>query len=62
MEVLRLQVADKDSPGSQALKAKYTIHGDKEKYFKIETDPKTNEGVLTVIKVFHCSFNTFSSC
>ncbi|XP_036447122.1 cadherin-like protein 26 [Colossoma macropomum] len=50
VEVLRLQVADKDSPGSQAWKAKYTIHGDKEKYFKIETDPKTNEGVLTVIK------------
>ncbi|KAL7864501.1 hypothetical protein AOLI_G00159210 [Acnodon oligacanthus] len=50
VEVLRVQVADKDSPGSQAWKAKYTIHGDKEKYFKIETDPKTNEGVLTVLK------------
>ncbi|XP_072553525.1 cadherin-like protein 26 [Salminus brasiliensis] len=50
VEVLRLQVMDKDSPGSDAWKAKYKIHGDKEKYFKIETDPKTNEGILTVIK------------
>uniref|UniRef100_A0AAR2KCT1 Cadherin-like protein 26 n=1 Tax=Pygocentrus nattereri TaxID=42514 RepID=A0AAR2KCT1_PYGNA len=50
VEVLRVQVADKDSPGSQAWKAKYTIHGDKETYFKIETDPKTNEGVITVLK------------
>ncbi|XP_049318836.1 cadherin-like protein 26 [Astyanax mexicanus] len=50
VEVLRLQVSDKDSPGSDAWKAKYKIHADKEKYFKIETDPQTNEGKLTVIK------------
>ncbi|KAI4873636.1 hypothetical protein NFI96_031468, partial [Prochilodus magdalenae] len=50
VEVLRLQVTDADSPGSEAWKAKYMIHGDKENYFKIETDPKTNEGVLTVLK------------
>ncbi|KAF4077893.1 hypothetical protein AMELA_G00193240 [Ameiurus melas] len=50
VEVLRLQVSDKDSQGSPAWKAKFTIHGDPENYFKIHTDPKTNEGILTVIK------------
>lgn len=51
VEVLRLQVSDKDSRGSPAWKAKFTLHGDPENYFKIHTDPKTNEGILTVIKV-----------
>lgn len=51
VEVLRLQVTDKDKPGSEAWIAKYTINGDKEKRLKIETDPVTNEGVLTVVKV-----------
>ncbi|XP_030623657.1 cadherin-like protein 26 [Chanos chanos] len=50
IEVLRFQVTDKDSHGSPAWKARYTIHGDKGKYFKIETDPETNEGILTVQK------------
>ncbi|XP_053542215.1 cadherin-like protein 26 [Ictalurus punctatus] len=50
VEVLRLQVSDKDSRGSPAWKAKFTLHGDPENYFKIHTDPKTNEGILTVIK------------
>ncbi|XP_043080824.1 cadherin-like protein 26 isoform X2 [Puntigrus tetrazona] len=51
VEVLRLQVTDKDVRGSKAWKAKYTIHEDKKEIFKIETDPVTNEGILTVIKV-----------
>ncbi|XP_056304805.1 cadherin-like protein 26 [Danio aesculapii] len=50
VEVLRLQVTDKDKPGSKAWIAKYTINGDKENQFKIETDPVTNEGILTVVK------------
>ncbi|XP_039526124.1 cadherin-like protein 26 [Pimephales promelas] len=50
VEVLRLQVTDKDERGSKAWKAKYTIHGDKREQFKIETDPNTNEGILTVVK------------
>ncbi|XP_060794674.1 cadherin-like protein 26 [Neoarius graeffei] len=50
VEVLRLTVSDKDSPGSPAWKAKFTLHGDKENYFKIQTDPNTNEGILTVVK------------
>ncbi|XP_058619518.1 cadherin-like protein 26 isoform X3 [Onychostoma macrolepis] len=50
VEVLRLQVTDKDVHGSKAWKAKYTIHGNKKEIFKIETDPVTNEGILTVVK------------
>uniref|UniRef100_A0A9J8CCC9 Cadherin 26, tandem duplicate 2 n=1 Tax=Cyprinus carpio carpio TaxID=630221 RepID=A0A9J8CCC9_CYPCA len=50
VEVLRLQVTDKDVHGTKAWKAKYTIHGDKNEIFKIETDPVTNEGILTVVK------------
>lgn len=51
VEVLRLQVTDKDVRGSKGWKAKYTIYGDKKEQFKIETDPVTNEGILTVVKV-----------
>ncbi|KAB5546043.1 hypothetical protein PHYPO_G00067560 [Pangasianodon hypophthalmus] len=50
VEVLRLQVTDKDRQGSPAWKAKFTLIGNQENYFKIQTDPKTNEGILTVIK------------
>ncbi|XP_056589457.1 cadherin-13-like [Triplophysa dalaica] len=49
-EVLRLQVTDKDSHGSKAWRVKYTIHGDTKNMFKIETDPNTDEGILTVVK------------
>uniref|UniRef100_A0A673ABE3 Cadherin 27 n=1 Tax=Sphaeramia orbicularis TaxID=375764 RepID=A0A673ABE3_9TELE len=48
---LRLHVTDKDSPHSPAWKARYTIHGNEGKHFKIETDPETNDGILTVIRV-----------
>lgn len=51
VEVLRLQVTDKDLRGSKAWKAKYTIYGDKKEIFKIETHPVTNDGILTVVKV-----------
>ncbi|XP_050953272.1 cadherin-like protein 26 [Labeo rohita] len=50
VEVLRLQVTDKDLRGSKAWKAKYTIYGDKKEIFKIETHPVTNDGILTVVK------------
>lgn len=48
---LRLHVSDKDTWNSTAWRAKYTIQGDEGKHFKIETDPDTNDGILTVIKV-----------
>ncbi|GAA6072532.1 cadherin-like protein 26 isoform X1, partial [Tachysurus ichikawai] len=50
VEVLRLQVNDSDSTDSPAWKAKFTLHGDLENNFKIQTDPETNEGILTVVK------------
>ena len=51
-EVLRLAVTDADTPNTPAWRAKYFIlQGNEEGYYKIETDPKTNEGILTVIKV-----------
>ncbi|KPP79315.1 hypothetical protein Z043_101111, partial [Scleropages formosus] len=48
--VLKLHVADQDSKGTPAWKAVYTIHGDKENFFSIQTDPQTNAGILTIVK------------
>ncbi|XP_041952833.1 cadherin-like protein 26 isoform X1 [Alosa sapidissima] len=50
MTILRIQVSDEDTEGTPAWKAKYMLHGDPGGYFKITTDPETNEGVLTVVK------------
>lgn len=36
---------------SKAWRVRYTIHGDDEGYFKIETHRETNDGILTVVKV-----------
>ncbi|XP_041638553.1 cadherin-like protein 26 [Cheilinus undulatus] len=47
---LRLHVTDNDSPNSQAQTARFSIQGDETDSFKIETDPHTNDGVLTVVK------------
>ncbi|XP_047663486.1 cadherin-like protein 26 isoform X2 [Tachysurus fulvidraco] len=50
-EILRIPVKDKDSPNTPGSKAVFTIlKGNEEQNYKIETDPLTNEGVLTVIK------------
>uniref|UniRef100_UPI0037E92B56 cadherin-like protein 26 isoform X2 n=1 Tax=Semicossyphus pulcher TaxID=241346 RepID=UPI0037E92B56 len=50
---MRLHVTDRDSPNSPAWRARYTIQGDEQEHFKIETDPDTNDGVLTVVKPLH---------
>ncbi|XP_041713730.1 cadherin-like protein 26 [Coregonus clupeaformis] len=50
-EILRVAVTDEDTPNTPAWRAVYSIvKGNEEGNYKIETDPKTNEGILTVIK------------
>ncbi|XP_053498917.1 cadherin-like protein 26 isoform X2 [Ictalurus furcatus] len=50
-ELLRIPVQDQDTPNTLASRAMFTIlKGNEEGNYKIETDPVTNEGVLTVIK------------
>ncbi|KAM9445354.1 cadherin-like protein 26 [Clarias gariepinus] len=50
-EILRIPVKDQDTPRTPASRAVFTIlKGNKEGNYKIETDPVTNEGVLTVIE------------
>ncbi|XP_026100389.1 cadherin-like protein 26 [Carassius auratus] len=61
VEVLRLQVTDRDVRGSKAWKAKYIIYGDKKEIFKIETDPVTNEGILTVVKPMDYEEQTYQN-
>lgn len=52
VEILRLTVQDKDLVNSPNWRANYTIlKGNENGNFKIVTDPKTNEGILCVIKV-----------
>ncbi|XP_051830729.1 cadherin-15 [Antechinus flavipes] len=51
IDVGRLEVQDKDLPGSPNWVAKFTIlEGDPNGQFAIRTDPKTNDGILSVVK------------
>ncbi|VCW68738.1 unnamed protein product, partial [Gulo gulo] len=51
VDVGRLEVEDRDLPGSPNWAARFTIlEGDPSGHFTIRTDPKTNEGVLSVVK------------
>uniref|UniRef100_UPI0037E86EA9 cadherin-15 n=1 Tax=Semicossyphus pulcher TaxID=241346 RepID=UPI0037E86EA9 len=49
-ELGRVNVTDRDDPGTGNWEAKYSISNDPDGYFAISTDPATNQGVLTVVK------------
>ncbi|XP_015240359.1 PREDICTED: cadherin-15 [Cyprinodon variegatus] len=50
VEIGRVSVTDRDEPGTGNWEAKYSILSDPNKNFAIQTDPVSNEGILTVMK------------
>ncbi|XP_048219219.1 desmoglein-2-like, partial [Perognathus longimembris pacificus] len=51
VEVMRIKVTDADEVGSDNWLANFTFaSGNEEGYFHIETDEKTNEAIVTLIK------------
>ncbi|KAM3625481.1 uncharacterized protein V6R79_012699 [Siganus canaliculatus] len=49
-EIGRVNVTDKDDPGTGNWEAKYSISNDPSRHFAISTDPATNQGILTVVQ------------
>lgn len=51
-EILRMKVTDADQPNTPASRPVFSIlQGNEEGNYAITTDPKTNEGVLSVVQV-----------
>lgn len=51
-ELIRLQAIDLDEEGTDNWLAQYSIlSGNDGNWFEIQTDPKTNEGILKLVKV-----------
>lgn len=66
-EVGHVNVTDRDDPGTGNWEAKYSITNDHDGTFYISTDPVTNQGVLTVLKVqsehvFKCFAESHLQC
>ncbi|XP_030581988.1 cadherin-15 [Archocentrus centrarchus] len=49
-ELGRVNVTDRDDPGTRNWEAKYSVFNDHRGNFAVRTDPVTNQGVLTVVK------------
>lgn len=61
--IVNLTVEDKDDPTTGAWRAAYTIiNGNPGQSFEIHTNPQTNEGMLSVVKVRVLPTAPFSSC
>lgn len=50
-ELGRVNVTDRDDTGTENWKARYSIVNDHGGNFAVRTDPITNQGILTVVKV-----------
>ncbi|XP_073539124.1 cadherin-like protein 26 isoform X2 [Phyllobates terribilis] len=60
--VLRIGINDGDTPYTPGWRAKFSIiEGDDNEHFSISTDPKTNEGLLRVIKPLDYEESTTSN-